>query len=138
VVVVSQCLGFAAVRYNGAMLRDDFVQALRKHVDFVQVCPEVGIGLGVPRDPIHIVTGPAGRRLVQPSTERDLTHAMQKFSRKFLAGLGPVDGFILKSRSPSCGIKDVKTFIDAPGNMPASKGWIFRRSGVGRFSPRGD
>ena len=52
VVVVSQCLGFAAVRYNGAILRDDFIQTLTQHVKFVQVCPEVGIGLGVPREPV--------------------------------------------------------------------------------------
>lgn len=139
VVVVSQCLGFAAVRYNGAMLQDDFVQALQKHVQFVQVCPEVGIGLGVPRDPIKIVSGRTGRqksgtrwnaslpkiqperRLVQPSTGRDLTELMQGYSRKFLDNVGPVDGFILKSRSPSCGIKDVKVFADAPGNMPLPK-----------------
>src|SRR5262245_32469134 len=55
IVVVSQCLGFAAVRYDGRVLRDDFVKALSQHVTFTQVCPEVGIGLGVPRAPIRIV-----------------------------------------------------------------------------------
>jgi uncharacterized protein YbgA (DUF1722 family)/uncharacterized protein YbbK (DUF523 family) len=120
-IVVSQCLGFAAVRYDGAILRDDFVRALQGHVNFIQVCPEVGIGLGVPRDPIRILTGSNGRRLVQPSTARDLTQKMTQFAHKFLQNLDAVDGFILKSRSPSCGIKDVKTFADAPGNMPGSK-----------------
>ena len=108
VVVVSQCLGFAAVRYNGAMLQDDFVRALGEHVRFVQVCPEVGIGLGVPRDPIRIVGKGSERRLVQPATGRDVTAPMERFSRNFLESVEPVDGFILKSRSPSCGIKDVK------------------------------
>ena len=121
IVVVSQCLGFAAVRYNGAMLEDDYVQALRQHVKFVQVCPEIGIGLGVPRAPIRIVSGRNGRRLVQPSTGLDLSEQMRQFAADFLKQLGPVDGFILKSRSPSCGIKDVKTFADAETAMPMQK-----------------
>jgi uncharacterized protein YbgA (DUF1722 family)/uncharacterized protein YbbK (DUF523 family) len=120
VVVVSQCLGFAAVRYNGAMLQDDFVRALTDHVRFVQVCPEVGIGLGVPRDPIRLVASGADQRLVQPASGRDLTGEMQKYSKDFLGSLGPVDGFILKSRSPSCGIKDVKVHATADG--PATVG----------------
>ncbi len=66
IVVASQCLGFAAVRYNGVMLEDGFVRALHKHVRFVQVCPEVGIGLGVPRDPIRVLDRPASRCIASP------------------------------------------------------------------------
>lgn len=124
VVVVSQCLGFAAVRYNGQLLQDAFVKALADHVQFVQVCPEVAIGLGVPRDPIRIVVDASGRRLVQPSTGRDLTEPMRRFSESFLDGLGPVDGFILKSRSPSCGIKDVKAFGESGHPAPKSTGFF--------------
>lgn len=109
-VVVSQCLGFAAVRYDGQVLESRFVDALRDHVEFVQVCPEVGMGLGVPRDPIRIEATAGDIRLVQPSTGRDLTEAMHRFAETFLDGLGEVDGFILKSRSPSCGIRDTKRF----------------------------
>lgn len=120
-VVVSQCLGFAAVRYNGAMLQDEFVRALQQHVEFKQVCPEIAIGLGVPRDPIRIVTAKNGKRLVQPATGRDITDLMRNFSASFLESVGEVDGFILKSRSPSCGIKDVKSFTAAENAMPMEK-----------------
>ncbi len=132
IVVVSQCLGFAAVRYNGAMLQDDFVRALRNHVKFVQVCPEVGIGLGVPRDPIRIVCGPSGRTLFQPATGRDVTEPMRQFSTNFFDTLGPVDGFILKSRSPSCGVKDVKVFSPSGDPMPKSTG-LFAEAVMARF-----
>lgn len=117
-IVVSRCLGFAAVRYDGAVLRSDFVEALARHVDFLDVCPEIGIGLGVPRDPIRIeVAAASDRRLVQPSTGRDLSEAMRCFAERFLDLVGPVDGFILKSRSPSCGVGDVKEYraAAAPG-----------------------
>lgn len=134
IVVVSECLGFAAVRYNGAMLRDDFVAALARHVRFVPVCPEVGIGLGVPRDPIRIVVANGERRLVQPSTGRDLTESMRQFAGSFLERVGPVDGFILKSRSPSCGIKDVKMFT--PAGSPLEKGAGFFAEAVRQRFPQ--
>lgn len=134
VVVVSQCLGFAAVRYNGQILHDDFVQALGEHVDFVQTCPEVGIGLGVPRDPIRIVETHGKRRLLQPASQKDVTDAMNRFSSSFLDHLSCVDGFILKSRSPSCGIKDVKLFgrMDGETAIGKTRG-IFAEAVINQF-----
>jgi uncharacterized protein YbbK (DUF523 family)/uncharacterized protein YbgA (DUF1722 family) len=79
-------------------------------VDLVLVCPEVEIGLGVPRDPIRLVEGARGIRLVQPSTGRDLTSEMETFADGFLGRVTSVDGFLLKNRSPSCGISDVKRY----------------------------
>ncbi|HKJ93874.1 MAG TPA: DUF523 domain-containing protein [Longimicrobiales bacterium] len=107
-VVVSQCLELAAVRYDGASIRAPIVRELASSVELVPVCPEVGIGLGVPRDPIRLVRLGDGMRLRQPATGRDLTGVMRAFAADFLARVGPVDGFLLKSRSPSCGIGDVK------------------------------
>ncbi len=117
VVVVSECLGFGAVRYDGQILRSRFVEALRDHVDFLQVCPEVGIGLGVPRDPVRLVDDAGRLRMLQPATERDLTSAMWEFGQRFLSSLAQVDGFILKSRSPTCGPGDVRVY--APGERGA-------------------
>jgi uncharacterized protein YbgA (DUF1722 family)/uncharacterized protein YbbK (DUF523 family) len=131
--VVSQCLGFAAVRYDGQVLQEPFVRSLADHVQFIQVCPEVGIGLGVPRDPIRLVVEQGGRRLVQPSAGRDLTEDMHRFAGGFLDQVGLVDGFILKSRSPSCGIKDVKQF-SADGENPTSKSsGFFAEAVLNRF-----
>ncbi|MBC7229217.1 MAG: DUF523 and DUF1722 domain-containing protein [Actinobacteria bacterium] len=113
VLVASRCLGFAACRWNGEIIRDEFVERLAKWADVVTVCPEVEIGLGVPRDPIHMELTGDGLRLVQPATGRDVSEEMLDFSRDFLSRLAAVDGFLLKARSPSCGITDVK--IHAPG-----------------------
>lgn len=118
VVVVSECLGFAAVRYDGQILRSRFVEALGHHVGFVQTCPEVGIGLGVPRDPIRIVRIEGERRLIQPSTDRDLTREMRDFGRDLLDRVAEADGFILKSKSPSCGIGDAKIMAGAEEGSP--------------------
>jgi uncharacterized protein YbbK (DUF523 family) len=121
-VVVSKCLGFAACRYDGTMAPDAFVEGLKGRVTFCPVCPEMEIGLGCPRDPIRIVLLEGNRRLVQPSTGKDLTARMRRFSRRFLDSLGRVDGFILKARSPSCGIRDTKIFAGPDDRAPIAFG----------------
>ncbi|MBN2027078.1 MAG: DUF523 and DUF1722 domain-containing protein [Actinobacteria bacterium] len=110
VVVISKCLGFEHCRWNGEIINDEFVDKLAPHVDFKAVCPEKEIGLGVPRDPIHIESSRGELSLVQPATGRDVTREMLSFCETFLGALGTVDGFLLKARSPSCGPGDVKIY----------------------------
>jgi uncharacterized protein YbbK (DUF523 family) len=102
-VVVSRCLGFEACRWNGAIIGSDAVEELRDRVEFVTVCPEQDIGLGVPRQPINLVLVDDVVRVIQSETGKDVTEELRGFSMGFLERLGTVDGFILKSRSPSCG-----------------------------------
>lgn len=117
VLVISQCLEFEPCRYDGAMIHSDFVRALKPHVRYRPVCPEVEVGLGTPRDPIRLVASGDRNRLVQPTTGRDLTDDMEAFGNRFLGRLDGVDGFILKSKSPSCGPDMVRIFggTESPG-----------------------
>ena len=125
ILVISECLEFEPCRYDGARIRFDLVKALAPHVEYRPVCPEVQVGLGVPRDTIRLVASGDRNLLVQPATGRDLTDDMEGFAARHLDGLGEVDGFILKSRSPSCGLGHVKVF-DAAG----SRGVVRRGAGV--------
>ncbi len=122
IVYVSKCLGFAKCRYNGITIHDDFVEKLKPHVDYVTACPEVEIGLGVPRDPVRIVAHRDERKLMQPATGKDLTPAMNRFCETFLGQVQVVDGFLLKARSPSCGIKDVKIYAKIEKSASIGKG----------------
>lgn len=122
VVVVSQCFEFDACRYNGVMIPNNFVQKLDPFVKFLPVCPELEIGLGVPRDVIRVVEKKGRRTLVQPTTGKELSGKIYKFADGFLNSLDTVDGFILKSRSPSCGIKDAKIFSDSENPSPIGRG----------------
>jgi uncharacterized protein YbgA (DUF1722 family)/uncharacterized protein YbbK (DUF523 family) len=120
-VVVSKCLGFDHCRYNGEMIEDPLVRKLGEFVDFLPVCPEMGIGLPVPRDPIRVVLVEGRLRLVQPSTGNEYSDKMESFALEHLSRVGTIDGFVLKSRSPSCGTRDVKIY-NATGNvLPATK-----------------
>lgn len=110
------------MRYNGQIIPDPFVQRLAAHCEPVVVCPEVEIGLGVPRPPIRLVRSDGPRpALVQPETGRDVTGSMAEFSARFLGALRDVDGFVLKSRSPSCGFRDAKVFATADGPGPVDR-----------------
>lgn len=125
-IVLSKCLEVEACRYNAQTIRSSVVRLLEPYVDYLPTCPEVEIGLGVPRDPIRLVssadeqTGPP--RLVQPSTGRDLTGQMTVFGHSLADSTHDVDGMVLKSRSPSCGIKDVKVYAGAEDAPVVGKG----------------
>lgn len=67
------------------------------------VCAEVEIGLGVPRDSVRIILQEGEKRLIQSKIERDISDLMNRFANEFLDSLSKIDGFILKSKSPSCG-----------------------------------
>jgi uncharacterized protein YbbK (DUF523 family) len=110
------------------MVSSDVVKLLKPHVDLLPVCGEVEIGLGVPRDPIRLIPESGAVRLYQPSTGRDCTEEMTRFAARHLDGLPPVDGFLLKSRSPTCGMKDVKIYPGREGQGAP------RTDGVGFFA----
>ena len=137
IVVVSKCLGYAPCRWDGDIVKDDFVGRLGRHARIVPVCPEMEIGLGVPREKIRLVGAGPDQRLVQPATGRDLTGTMQDFAAAYLAGLGEegVDGFILKSRSPSCGITDAKIFPNGETEEAEAFGvGVFGRAVMEKFT----
>jgi len=105
---VSACLLGERVRYDGGhKLQAPLVEAVREQVEWVPVCPEVEIGLGVPRETIQLEAAPAGDvRPVSTQTRRDLTEmtrewAAQRIDELAKAGL---DGYLFKARSPSCGL----------------------------------
>jgi uncharacterized protein YbgA (DUF1722 family)/uncharacterized protein YbbK (DUF523 family) len=134
VVVVSKCLGFDHCRYNGEIVDDPFVRRLREFVEFRPVCPEMEIGLGVPRDPIRVILTDGEMRLVQPSTGKDFSAPMAMFCDCFVSGVGDVDGFLLKARSPSCGTRDVKIYNESGNLMSAAqRQGFFGRAAMRRF-----
>ena len=122
IIIVSQCLGFAHCRYDGQTIENPFVPRFQEFVEFRPVCPEVEIGLGIPRKPIRIVTVEGKNRLYQPATDRDVTQKMETFVDSFLNSLAEVEGFFLKSRSPSCGMQDVKIYPGFENVARAFKG----------------
>lgn len=109
-VAVSACLLGEPVRHDGAHRRDDYLlDSLSPHVDWVSVCPEVEMGMGVPREPIQIQSFADGVRLVGVNSRKDWSEASADLWTSLTRRLADekISGFIFKSRSPSCGLGQV-------------------------------
>lgn len=110
---VSSCLLGNTVRFDAGHARARFVtDTLSTWFEMVPVCPEVEIGMGVPRPTIRLVDEGEGVRLIAPSTGEDFTDSMRRFSETRVDGLRAlgVDGFVLKKGSPSCGMERIKVY----------------------------
>lgn len=120
---ISACLLGEEVRYNGGHKRDGFlVQTLGQYVAWYPVCPEVEIGLGVPRETIRLVGGTARPRLLAPASGLDHTATMEGWSERAaeeIASWG-LHGFVLKKSSPTCGLFRVKVYQDS--GIPLAEG----------------
>lgn len=111
-ILVSHCLTGEACRYDGKACPSKELFELPRNWQLVFCCPERELGMGVPRAPITFVEGPDGRRLLCRVSQKDWTEAMGEWCdtkvRQVLAS--GLDGAILKSASPSCGIADAECF----------------------------
>ena len=111
---VSACLVGQAVRYDGGHKRDGFVaDLLAQHFDLLPVCPEVAIGLGIPRAPIRLVHTERGVRVRGVrDPDLDVTDALDGVAAQQAAQAAALCGFVLKKNSPSCGMERVKTYTE--------------------------
>jgi uncharacterized protein YbgA (DUF1722 family)/uncharacterized protein YbbK (DUF523 family) len=120
---ISSCLLGETVRYDGGHKRDRFlVDTLGRYVEWVPVCPELEVGMGVPRESLRLLRSAGGTRLVAIKSRQDHTRVMQKWVRARLADLAKESlcGYVLKSRSPSCGMERVPIYDE--NGVPAKKG----------------
>jgi len=90
------------------MVEADWLDELQSKADVIPVCPEVLAGLGVPRLSINLYRKDGQVHVIQDETGLDVTEALERVSDGFLSTLGDVDAFVLKSKSPSCGLGTTK------------------------------
>jgi uncharacterized protein YbbK (DUF523 family)/uncharacterized protein YbgA (DUF1722 family) len=131
---MSSCLLGEPVRWDGGHKRDGYlVEGLAPFVEWVPVCPEVEMGLSVPREPIRIEEARGRLRLVGEGSGEDHGPRMKRFVADRLARLGQLDGYIFKANSPSCGPDHVK--VHREGHVPTRTGQGFFASAVRKARP---
>jgi len=122
-VAVSACLLGERVRWDGRDKKDDWIATeLPLHAVVEPVCPEVEIGLGVPRDPLRLVRRAGKIRLVTVLDDVDRSDRMSDLADRRLQDLVArgLSGWIFKARSPSCGLSvEVDDGGLAPGHFAA-------------------
>ncbi len=103
---ISSCLLGQKVRFDGGHKRDRFLtDVLGQWLTWVPACPELEIGLGIPRPNIRLENAQPETRLVEPKSGLDLTDKMQAYAETKVSEFQELelDGFVLKKDSPSCG-----------------------------------
>ena len=132
---VSACLLGAEVRHDGSHKKDAFLtDTLGPFVEWVPVCPEVEIGLGIPRDTIRLVGDAEAPRLVVQKTGEDLTTRMRRYAEaktRQLEALG-LHGYVLKRASPSCGLFRVRVYRESDRQGGGGRG-LYADALVRRF-----
>ncbi len=109
---VSACLAGEPVRFDGTGKRDDFViDQLGRFAELITVCPEVELGMGTPRPTVRLTGTPGAPRMLSRGGD-DWTEAMNAYASRRAAALDRMElcGFVLRSRSPSCGLERVRVY----------------------------
>lgn len=130
-VGISACLLGDNVRYDGGHKGATFCQdELSRHVQFVKLCPEVGIGMSVPRPTIRLQTtdSDAEAQAIVSTTGANVTTQLQAFADRSHPQLQTISGYVLCAKSPSCGLESVKVY-DTNADQVA-------KTGTGIFAAR--
>lgn len=129
---VSSCLLGDTVRFNGGHKKEDFLtETLAQHFEWVPVCPEVEIGLGVPRESMRLVKKAGAVHLVTNQTATDHTGTMRTYATKKVRELGAlgISGYVFKKGSPSCGLERVNLY-NVKGALISSDQGLFAKAFV--------
>jgi uncharacterized protein YbgA (DUF1722 family)/uncharacterized protein YbbK (DUF523 family) len=126
---ISACLLGQQVRYDGQHKRNAFLSdVLGPFVEWVPVCPELEVGMGVPREPVRLMGASGQPRMVAERSGADWTDRMLALTEQRVAALAEaeLDGFATKKDSPSCGMERVRVW--------SGRGGPPRRDGRGLFA----
>jgi uncharacterized protein YbgA (DUF1722 family)/uncharacterized protein YbbK (DUF523 family) len=128
---ISQCLLGDPVRYDGSHKHSKIcTELLAARFDYVPVCPEMGIGMTAPREPIHLV-GTLHEDAVRVVGTRtpglDVTARLQAYAREKAAELDGLYGYIFMGRSPSCGLGGIKVYHENGNPVGRSTMGVYAR-----------
>lgn len=114
-VGISECLLGKSVRYDGGHKHSRFcTDVLGEYFEFVSFCPEVAIGLGVPRQPIRLVGNFEQPQAVGvKDSSLNVTGRLKAEAANRAPQLQSLCGYIFMKDSPSCGVFSAKVYTDA-------------------------
>ena len=109
-IAVSSCLLGDAVRYDGTDKHIKYItEQLAPDYNLISLCPEMAVGMGVPRSPIHLVDEGSTIQVVAiDNSEKNMTKPLEKYGNIVAESHSDICGYIFKKNSPSCGTKNVK------------------------------
>jgi len=111
---ISSCLLGEPVRFDGGHKSNTYIKnTLGKHFQFKSFCPEVEAGLGVPRETLGLIETNGEQHIVYNSdTSRSLNKTFTEGINRQIKWQESICGYILKSKSPSCGMQQIEIIRD--------------------------
>lgn len=125
---ISACLLGQKVRFNGGHKRARYIQdVLGKHFTFMPMCPEMGIGMGVPRPPIRLITTTGKpdegiEAVLADDHSVSFTDKLKDYAAQQAEKLTDASGFIFMQKSPSCGYTRVKLYHQNGNPLEVAQG----------------
>ena len=133
---VSSCLLGEKVRWNGDHKQNHFVrEILANYFEYISICPEMEVGMGVPRETVALYGNLEKSRMISRKTQTDWTKPMQKYIKVRINSLTREDlcGFIFKSKSPSCGLSRVPVYSEFGSHSVRHGSGMFAREFTNKF-----
>jgi uncharacterized protein YbgA (DUF1722 family)/uncharacterized protein YbbK (DUF523 family) len=113
-IAISACLLGEKIRFDGGHKHDHFItDELGQFAEFVSFCPE-HLAFGTPRPSIRLIRNNDQIHVESNKDQHDLTERLITTSHEELAKISgePLCGIIFKSKSPSCGMKSAKIYLE--------------------------
>ncbi len=108
---ISACLVGQKVRFDSSSKTSHFcVNEFSDYVEYKSFCPEVAIGLPVPRATIRQIRDGDMIKVSRPDGTGDVTEALSAYGKKVAQLTKNLSGYIFCAKSPSCGMERVKVY----------------------------
>jgi uncharacterized protein YbgA (DUF1722 family)/uncharacterized protein YbbK (DUF523 family) len=124
---ISACLVGEKVRFDASNKPSNFcIHELGKHVTYKSFCPEVAIGLPIPRPTIRQIRHDDVIHVSQRDGSGDVTDALKEYGKKVAKMTKHLSGYVFCAKSPSCGMERVKVYSPEGNALPST--------GIGAFA----
>lgn len=114
VIGISECLMGEPVRFNGGHKRSRFcTDVLSEYFEFKPLCPEVAIGMTIPRKPIRLAEIKGDIRVIATDNPAlDYTDPLKSLAKDVAPQMSEFSGYIFMQNSPSCGVYSSKVYSE--------------------------
>jgi len=133
---VSSCLIGEKVRWNGDHKQNHFVrEILANYFEYISVCPEMEVGMGVPRETVALYGNLEKSRMISKKTQTDWTKPMEYYIKDRISSLEHENlcGYIFKSKSPSCGLGRVPVYAEFGSHRVRHGAGVFAKAFTNKF-----
>jgi uncharacterized protein YbgA (DUF1722 family)/uncharacterized protein YbbK (DUF523 family) len=124
---ISACLVGEKVRFDASNKPSQFcINEFGQHVTYKSFCPEVAIGLPIPRPTIRQIKKDDVITVSRPDGSGDVTDALKAYGKKVASLTKHLSGYVFCAKSPSCGMERVKVY--------SPEGNSLKSDGIGTFA----